>query len=224
MKEILYDWGTFNTTLFTNLNDALNEVSIFSKIIPLITEFAHYKKMPIIIAMLFFVALFLIYRKKRFTNLHSDITEYTISWLSILTVLVISMGMQILLIPQIKGYFDYPRPLCLFGDTIHIIPELEIATREHMISHNCHGKSGSFPSGHSMLSMTLAAGLWPILTRRGRLFAGVYVITMGAARIAMGVHFPADIIGGYVIAFILTYSIRRIVSKIADYFIARSMI
>ena len=60
----------------------------------------------------------------------------------------------------------------------------------------------SFPSGHAMGSMTLAAVLvalawrtrwrWPVA-----MLAGLFVLLVGVARMYLGVHYPSDILAGW---------------------------
>ena len=67
--------------------------------------------------------------------------------------------------------------------------------------------SYSFPSGHAMGSMTLAAVVtalawhtrwrWPVT-----LLAGAFVVLVGLSRIYLGVHYPSDILGGWSAALI----------------------
>jgi len=67
----------------------------------------------------------------------------------------------------------------------------------------------SFPSGHSMASFTLYTMitylLWRhIRSRRGRtvliILASFMILMIGMSRVYLGVHFPSDLIGGYLIS------------------------
>lgn len=67
-------------------------------------------------------------------------------------------------------------------------------------------KGFSFPSGHSMEAFAfygvLAFLLWRhIPTRTGRglllLFSGIMILAIGISRIYLGVHYPSDVVGGY---------------------------
>ena len=60
----------------------------------------------------------------------------------------------------------------------------------------------SFPSGHAMGSMTLAAVVvllvWHTRWRRIVLPAAIFFVTMvGLSRLYLGVHYPSDILGGW---------------------------
>lgn len=72
---------------------------------------------------------------------------------------------------------------------------------EHLVVENSY----SFPSGHAMASMSLAAALgviawssrwrWPAVV-----LGAVYVLVVGLSRIYLGVHFPSDILAGWCVA------------------------
>ncbi len=56
----------------------------------------------------------------------------------------------------------------------------------------------SFPSGHMTLLVPICLALWQLSRKKGAWFLGLTVI-VGMARIASGVHWPSDIVGGLVI-------------------------
>ena len=63
----------------------------------------------------------------------------------------------------------------------------------------------SFPSGHAMGSMTLAMVVillaWPTRWRWPALLAaGVFALLVATSRIYLGVHYPSDILGGWMAA------------------------
>jgi undecaprenyl-diphosphatase len=65
--------------------------------------------------------------------------------------------------------------------------------------------SYSFPSGHAMLSSTLALTVivlcWRTKYRQVVLIAGVaYALAVGLSRVYLGVHYPSDILAGWCIS------------------------
>jgi undecaprenyl-diphosphatase len=65
----------------------------------------------------------------------------------------------------------------------------------------------SYPSGHTT-NATLTVGLallvgWPLLGRRGRIIAAtaaaIYAFAVGFSRVAGGVHWPSDVVGGWLL-------------------------
>lgn len=79
--------------------------------------------------------------------------------------------------------------------------------RPHFTDPVALAPGGSFPSGHAMTA-TLAAGvvlLWalPLLSRRGRILlwigACAVPLVVGVSRVALGVHWVSDVVGGWLL-------------------------
>ncbi len=100
--------------------------------------------------------------------------------------LVLSVGGAMLINVILKQVFERARPSLW----VSIAPE----------------DSFSFPSGHAMSSMSLAAALvvivWPTRWRWAALgLAVIYVAGVGVSRVYLGVHYPSDIVAGWCGAF-----------------------
>lgn len=109
-------------------------------------------------------------------------------WLAPERVLVLGWGYLLswAAIATLKPFFDFPRPLAVLGESlVHVAGRPEFA----------HG----FPSGHAafvfLLLGSLAPGACPPL-RWGLAILAFWVIW---SRMAVGAHFPADVLGGALI-------------------------
>ena len=67
----------------------------------------------------------------------------------------------------------------------------------------------SFPSGHATFFMALAISIFFFHKKAGYLFI-FFALLIGIARIIAGVHFPVDILGGFVLGALIAYFSRNI--------------
>ena len=95
----------------------------------------------------------------------------------------------------LKYGFHRPRPVPFFG----VVPH-----------------SYSFPSGHSLFSFCVYGTLAGLINARVRslwlrvlvwLVAGLLVVAIGLSRIYLGVHYPSDVIAGYLAALVWVSSL-----------------
>src|SRR3989338_3076388 len=72
-----------------------------------------------------------------------------------------------------------------------------------------HGGFDSFPSGHATFFAALATAVF-LRHRRAGAFLWICALLIGLARVASGVHFPSDIIAGFVLGATLPFLWSRI--------------
>jgi len=105
-----------------------------------------------------------------------------------------------------KNFFERERPC---HDEI-------LSFTVHIVNNKCGGKFG-FVSSHAANTMAVFTYLLLIarnINKNITIATGVWVVLVGYSRIYLGVHYPADIIGGWItgiFAAIITYVIYRLI-------------
>jgi len=109
--------------------------------------------------------------------------------------LLLSLAGATVLSLSLKYGFHRPRPVPFFGVAPH---------------------SYSFPSGHSLFSLCFYGTLAGLINARVRslwlrvvvwLGAGLLVLAIGLSRIYLGVHYPSDVVAGYLAALVWVSSL-----------------
>ncbi len=75
-----------------------------------------------------------------------------------------------------------------------------------------YGRYDSFPSGHSLVFAALAMTVWSFNRYWGYFFFFLAFI-IGIFRVIVGVHWPIDIIAGWVFGIVLGWFITKIIKK-----------
>lgn len=81
-----------------------------------------------------------------------------------------------------------------------------------------HEASFSFPSGHATGSAVLIASViviaWPTRWRWPVVGLGlIYAVAIGLSRLYLGVHYPSDVLGGWLIAVIWVYLVNVVIRR-----------
>ncbi len=91
-----------------------------------------------------------------------------------------------LLVGSLKPWLSMPRPLMVLGPAaVHVIGPPKLLH--------------SFPSGHTAFAFTVMASLLPGAHWVLRAMLVAFALWVGWSRIAVGAHFPADVLGGALI-------------------------
>lgn len=86
----------------------------------------------------------------------------------------------------LKAAFAFPRPAVVLGEGVFRIVGVPDSRY-------------SFPSGHAAYVAVLAAAIWPVAAWPGRIGLLAFAIAVGWSRIALGAHFPADVVASFVL-------------------------
>ncbi len=105
--------------------------------------------------------------------------------------------LALLVATVLKLWLDFPRPSAVLGDLVRVIGEIE----QHY----------SLPSGHAIYAALVVGALWPLMGRRGRIGLVLYAALVGWSRIAAGMHFPADVLAGWVLGLSCTALAGRLI-------------
>lgn len=139
----------------------------------------------------FLAFLFLLFYHKVLPS-KNPIKEFTNKWKEFI-LLIISGGFAWVLAKILKILFHTLRPFEIFPQVQALFSETGYA----------------FPSGHTMVASAIAFTLFFTYKKAGYIFM-FFVLMIGVARIIAGVHFPLDILGGFILGALVAYFIKKI--------------
>ena len=179
-----------NIEIFNFLHNLSGRSEILDKVIVFIAEPFGY--ILIVIAYLFLL-LHSENESSELKNILKKFREIIILSFSVFSAYIFSI--------IIKNIVNNPRPFLILND----VNELFI-----------YGGYDSFPSGHATFFAALAAAIFVYHRKVGFLF-GLFAVIIGFSRVIAGIHFPIDILAGFVLGGYLStlfyYGINKFIKK-----------
>lgn len=100
----------------------------------------------------------------------------------------------------------------VFKDVFHTLRPFDAMTSvKPLISESGH----AFPSGHATFFMALGASLW-YYHKRLAVFFVISSVIIGIARVASGVHWPIDILGGLLLGYAVGTTLHKLIATIFE--------
>lgn len=96
-------------------------------------------------------------------------------------------------------------------------PESRPFIAEHFTPLVPHADTNSFPSGHTLFSTAFALLVFN-MNRSFGLFLLALAFLVGAGRVFAGVHYPADIAGGFLIACAAAYAASKLMPSVRAFY------
>lgn len=200
-KEIFYDWGGLNEWLFLHINSLRGDT--YDQLMLLISQVAYYKTFHYWLGVIgIFALLSLIFHK--FTGQHSTKSRLRM-WVGIFIVLLCGFAVNSFVVHTLKEFFEFPRPyVALAKENIQL---LEVRTGPD-------DGHRSFPSGHVAFITFIIMSLWPGLNSPMKKAGLLFIALVAWSRVSLGVHFPADTLGAFLITGLLIILLRKFIYRL----------
>lgn len=196
LKNIFYDWLSYNKLIFKLINGFFSNPSAL-KFFGMVSFYLGNDD-KIFIHLTLILSTIII-----FSIFGDDKKNRQIKCLKVVLILFPSVFITDFFISEIKNLFIYLRPYC--SDDINIA-----ATIKAVYPLNTNECYKSFPSGHSAHVCSMILSLFPIMNRQAKILGIAIILAVGLSRIALARHFPADVLCGYLIAFLAVFTVRSI--------------
>lgn len=197
-KNVLYDWNGGNEWLFRQIN-GIHGGNTYNSVMLFLTQIGDHHNFPYYMAGLFAWALLTLAIRK--TAHKGGTKQYLIAWVGVFLVLGASYGADGLAVKGLKEEFHYSRPYAA-------LPEADV----QLLDKRKEGdETHSFPSGHASFITVMVLGLWPMLSLNMCLTGLVLIASVCWSRIAIGMHFPADVLAGFFLSLLVVWIMRTII-------------
>ena len=196
VKETFYDWAGGNLWLFRQIN-GLSGNPNYNDLMIQVSKLADTKTMFIpALAILLMVAIFNIFhhRSKGSPGFKYRLAE----WFAIVSLFAVALPVNAAVNHILKEHFAYPRPYVVLES--YEVNYLEYRTKEE--------RNRSFPSGHVAFIACFVFALWEKLKDAGKILGVGAIVLIGWSRIALGVHFPADVFWSAIVTLMVVGLVR----------------
>ncbi len=208
MRDLWYDWLGANTWLFKKIN-ALSVEPIYAGIMQKVTILGDKNTLPYLLGIIgiFFILSLVV----RIATQRGSVKGYIILWINVFVMIGAGLTSAKVTVDYLKHHFAYPRPYVILSPLEVIKLEAKKAEDDYQ----------SFPSGHVAIITVLIISLWPVMNEKFRVLGIVTSAMVFWSRMALGVHFPMDVISAFVIMFIIMMVIRHIINSITEKILLR---
>ncbi len=196
-RQVFYDWGGVNAWLLKLLNS--HRFQPLDNSLLLLDKVGAHSNFPYYfgaIALMGICALL----GRRYRGRPVD-KAYIKTWVGLLLVLVIGYVAVAGGVHLLKTFFSMPRPFVALPGQVHLIGALPDPSLYY----------ASFPSGHAAFMALIMSAVWPKLHDHGKTLGFLFVALAAYARVALGLHFPADVIYGALLGCMAVVLVRRLV-------------
>lgn len=186
-KELWYDWMGGNDVVFQAVN-SIHGGPVYDKVMKAVSVAADYHYFPAyLIGLLAWCTLFYVIKSLKNTP---GTRFYFSMWLGVFVMLLVGFAVNGAVVKEIKNHLSYPRPYIALASTGQV-HQMEESEPENDFK--------SFPSGHVSFATFLVVTLWPVLGNAMALLGVIFILLVGWSRMALGMHFPMDVIGAILI-------------------------
>lgn len=208
LKTHFYNWNGLNQQLSQKLHLMIENDTALA-IFKFFTEYiGYYKMFPIhlmIIILIMTINLFMQKDKISKEKLKNKATQ-NFQLASTLVVTIVCMAAAV---GAAKEIFALTRPLCTpdFNLSEYALQYKHLLTKTENMNHECNL---SFPSGHSSYSAAMLVALWGWLTKPFKFIGVIVVIFVVFSRIALGMHFLADVFFAILLSSVIALSAKHV--------------